>query len=118
MRRVIQGVVVASVALVGTIILVVPQATAAAKPTIVKITVVKGRPVGGIKRPTVTKGTTVRFVIVADRGEELHLHGYDLERVVRPGKPTVMQFVARIPGRFELELHEPDALLSRLTVKP
>lgn len=60
----------------------------------------------------------MRLVIVADQGEELHLHGYDLERAVRPGKPVVMQFVARIPGRFELELHEPDALLARLTVKP
>lgn len=95
-----------------------PQAPAAPKPTVVKITVVKGRPVGGIKRPSVKKGTVVRFVVVANKGEELHLHGYDVEKTVRPGKPTVIQVVARIPGRFELELHHPDALLAQLSVRP
>lgn len=118
MRRVIPRVTVPVVALAASVALLVPQAPAAVKPTIVKITVVKGRPVGGIKRPTVKRGTTVRLVIVVDRGKELHLHGYDLGRVVRPGKQATMQFVARIPGRFELELHEPDAVLARLTVTP
>jgi hypothetical protein len=99
-------------------VLVVPQSPAAPKPTTVTITVVKGRPVGGIKRPTVNKGTVVRFVVRADRGESVHLHGYDVDKPVRPGKPTVIQLVTRIPGRFELELHEPDSLLARLTVKP
>lgn len=98
--------------------LVAPSTVAAPKPTTVTITVVKGRPVGGIKRPTVKKGTVVRFVVRADRGESVHLHGYDVDKPVRPGKPTVIQLVARIPGRFELELHAPDSLLARLTVTP
>jgi hypothetical protein len=95
-----------------------PAAGAVVQPTVVKITVVKGRPVGGVKRPTVKKGTTVRFVIVADKGEEVHLHGYDVEKLMRPGKPTVIQVVTKIPGRFELEMHSPDALLAQLTVRP
>lgn len=95
-----------------------PAAPAAPKPTTVTITVVKGRPVGGIKRPTVKKGTVVRFVVRADRGESVHLHGYDVDKPVRRGKPTVIQIVTRIPGRFELELHAPDSLLARLTVRP
>ncbi len=99
-------------------VLAVPDAPAAPKPTTVTITVVKGRPVGGIKRPTVKKGTVVRFVVRADRGESVHLHGYDVDKPVRRGKPTVIQIRTRIPGRFELELHAPDSLLARLTVRP
>lgn len=97
---------------------VAPAAPAVVKPIVFRVTVVKGRPVGGIKRPVVKKGKLVRIVVVTDLGETVHLHGYDLERVVRPGRPVAFQFVAKLPGRFELELHEPDALLAQLTVKP
>lgn len=111
-------VALAALALIGAVVASAAPARTAAKPVVVQIKVKQGRPVGGIKRPSVRKGATVRFVVVADKGEELHLHGYDVEKAVRVGKPTVIQVVARIPGRFELELHEPDALLARLTVKP
>ena len=91
---------------------------AVVKPVVISITVQKGRPVGGIKRPKVKKGQVVRFVIRTDAGTEIHLHGYNIEKAPRKGVPTVIQFTARIPGRFELELHRPDALLADLTVKP
>jgi hypothetical protein len=90
----------------------------APKPVLVTINVKKGRVDGGIKRPTVKKGRSVRLVIRSDAGTEVHLHGYDIEKKLTPGKPLVIQFVARIPGRFELELHHPDVLLADLTVKP
>ena len=92
--------------------------TRAFKPFVVSITVQRGRPVGGIKRPKVKKGRVVRFVVRTDAGKGLHLHGYDIEKAPRIGKTTVIQFTARIPGRFELELHSPDALLADLTVQP
>ncbi len=91
---------------------------AVVKPVVVQITVVNGRPVGGIKRPSVKKGSTVRFVVRTNAGTEVHLHGYDIEKKPRKGIPTVIQFVAKVPGRFELELHEPNALLAQLTVRP
>jgi hypothetical protein len=107
-------VVVAAAAVIAVGALVAP---AAPPPTAVAITVVKGRPVGGIKRTTVKKGTVVRYVVRTDRGEGLHLHGYDIEKPIRAGKPTVVTFTAKLPGRFELELHGPDAVLARLTVR-
>jgi len=88
------------------------------EPVVVQITVVNGRPVGGIKRPSVKKGSTVRFVVRTNAGTEIHLHGYDIDKTPRKGVPTVIQFVAKVPGRFELELHQPDALLAQLTVRP
>jgi hypothetical protein len=92
--------------------------TVVAKPVVISITAVNGRPVGGIKRPTVKKGRTVRIVVRTNVGEAIHRHGYNIEKPVTKGKPTVMQFVAKVPGRFELELHPMDALLAQLTVRP
>jgi len=90
----------------------------APKPVLVPIVVKKGRVDGGIKRPAVKKGRVVRFVIRTDAGEDVHLHGYDIEKKVTPGKVLAMQFKATIAGRFELELHHPDVVLADLTVKP
>ncbi len=93
-------------------------APAAVKPVVVQINIVNGKVIGGIKRPSVKKGRTVRFVIRTNAGTEVHLHGYDIEKTPKKGAPTVIQFVAKVPGRFELELHHPDALLAQLTVRP
>lgn len=107
------------VALVAMAIpLAATAAPAAVTPVVVQITVVNGKVIGGIKRPSVKKGRTVRFVIRTNVGTDVHLHGYDIEKTPKKGVPTVMQFVAKIPGRFELELHHPDALLAQLTVRP
>jgi hypothetical protein len=88
------------------------------KPVVLAYTVTNGKVVKGNKQPKVKKGRVVKFVVVANRGEELHLHGYDLERVIRPRKQTVMQFTAKLTGRFELELHHPDVVIARLSVTP
>jgi hypothetical protein len=103
--------------------IVVPTAATAAsatvvKPVVITISVVNGRPVGGIKRPSVTKGRTVRIVVRTNAGTAVHLHGYNIEKTVKKGSPTVVQFVAKVPGRFELELHPTDSLLAQLTVRP
>jgi len=88
------------------------------KPTTVRIRVVGGVPKGGIARPKVKKGDRVVIVVRTDAGEEIHLHGYDVERTVTPGKPVRLPFRATIPGRFEVELHHPDAVLAVVEVRP
>ena len=87
-------------------------------PTTIAIVVKQGRPSGGIKRPTVEKGDDVVLVIRTDAGEEIHLHGYDIEKPVTPGTPIRIRFTAKLPGRFELELHHPDARLAVIEVRP
>ena len=110
--------VLASVLVAAALPLAAGATTTAAKPVVIQIKAVDGKPVRGIKRPSVKKGRTVRFVIWTNVGTEIHLHGYDIEKKPRKGKPTVIQFVAKVPGRFELELHHPDVLLAQLTVRP
>ena len=91
---------------------------AAPKPTTITIAVKQGRPSGGIQRPSIRKGDKVVLVIRTDAGEQVHLHGYDIEKPVTPGTPVRIPFTANLPGRFELELHHPDALLAVLEVRP
>jgi hypothetical protein len=93
------------------------RAAAATKPVVIPITVVKGKVQGGAKRPSVKKGRVVRIVVRTDAGTEIHLHGYDIEKTPVRGKPTVIQFTAKIQGRFELELHSPDVLLAEISVR-
>jgi len=92
--------------------------TSAPKPRTITVVVESGRPRGGIARPTVAKGDKVVVVVRTDAGEEVHLHGYDIEKPVTPGTPVRIPFTADLPGRFELELHHPDALLAVIEVKP
>ena len=87
-------------------------------PTTVTIRVVGGVPQGGIARPKVKKGDRVVIVVRTDAGEEVHMHGYDIERTVTPGKPVRLPFTATIPGRFEVELHHPDSVLAVVEVRP
>ena len=93
-------------------------APAKPKPTTVTLRVVGGVPQGGIARPKVKKGDRVVIVVRADAGESVHVHGYDVERAITPGKPVRLPITATIPGRFEVELHHPDSVLAVLTVNP
>ena len=95
-----------------------PTTTAPAAPRTIVIVVDQGRPRGGIKRPTLDKGEKVVLVVRADAGESVHMHGYDIERPITPGKPVRIPLTATIPGRFELELHHPDSLLAVIEVQP
>jgi hypothetical protein len=115
---VIRLVAVLATALVALVaVATAPGRPSVVKPVLIAITVKHGRPVGGVRRPVVKRGRLVRIVVRSDLGSEVHFHGYDLERKVVRGRPTVLQFTARIPGRFELELHRPDVLLAELTVR-
>jgi hypothetical protein len=89
-----------------------------AQPQAVVIVVDQGRPRGGIKRPKLEQGAKVVLVIRSDLGESVHVHGYDVERPIRPGKPLRIPLTLTIAGRFEVELHDPDALLAVLEVRP
>jgi hypothetical protein len=92
--------------------------TSAPEPRTITGVVEAGRPKGGIQRPTVDKGDKVVLVVRTDSGEAVHLHGYNIEKDVVPGKAVRMPFTANIAGRFEVELHPTDALLAVIEVKP
>ena len=60
---------------------------------------------GGKKVVRVKQGDEVRLNLMADQKTEIHLHGYDIEKTVFPGKAAVMAFRARVAGRFPVTEH-------------
>ena len=53
-----------------------------------------------------TAGDSIELRWKSDRDMVLHLHGYDLEARVGPGREETIAFVARAAGRFPLETHD------------
>ena len=78
---------------------------------------------GGVKSVEVAKGERVRFDVISDEADDIHVHGYDIEQPVGPGTPTTFTFRADIEGIFEVESHQAehvgkDPLIARLVVEP
>jgi predicted small lipoprotein YifL len=94
-----------------------PEPKPKPKVATVALRVVDGRPQGGIARPSVKRNARVVLVVRSDTADEVHLHGYDVLRPVAPGKQARLAFVAKIPGRFEIELEESGVQLAELTVR-
>jgi hypothetical protein len=53
----------------------------------------------------VGEGDKVIIQVSVDHPTEIHLHGYDIEREVRPRELTKISFAATLTGRFEIEPH-------------
>ena len=67
---------------------------------------------------SVNRGDTVMLRIGADEPTEIHVHGYDVEQQVEPGKTAEIGFEADLTGRFEIEDHETEEELGVLQVRP
>ncbi|MGH3900965.1 MAG: hypothetical protein ACRDTA_22520 [Pseudonocardiaceae bacterium] len=76
-----------------------------------------GKVEGVPARVEVDRGTPVRIEVTSDRSDELHVHGYDKTVPLAPGSPAVAQFVADLPGVFEVETHDSGLLLFQLVVR-
>jgi hypothetical protein len=93
--------------------------TGAGQPSVTRIEVRKGKPVGGIHPITVKKGETVRLTVSSpDTASEVHVHGYDFMKDVKPGGPASFSFPAKIEGIFEIELEQTKTQIAKLTVEP
>ena len=98
-----------------------PVATAPAapaEPAATRISVRGGEPVGGVKTIQVEKGDRIRFTVSSDQSDEVHVHGYDIERPVGPDAPASFNFSADADGIFEVELHGSGAQIASLEVQP
>ena len=83
-----------------------------------RITIVNGQPEGGVQDLEFTAGENVRFEVLSDIPEEVHVHGYDVMTDVEPGKVAVVEFPADLEGVFEVELEESVVQIAELTVNP
>jgi FtsP/CotA-like multicopper oxidase with cupredoxin domain len=93
------------------------------KPDVERIVIKNFEVQGGVRNIDVKKGDDVRIVVTSDQPDEIHLHGYDIEKEVAPGKPGNFRFKADVEGVFEIESHtNEDAgkppLVAKLVVEP
>lgn len=92
--------------------------TTAAAPKPAVIDVRGGKPAGGIKKLTYTKGDQVSFRVNSDVADEIHVHGYDFHKDVPAGGSVSFSFPATIEGVFVIELEAKGEQIAQLTVKP
>ena len=90
------------------------SATAAKK---IVITITRGKASGDTGRIPVTVNSHVTIQVTDDTADEVHLHGYDIEKELEPGKPTTLSFVADQTGIFEVELHKANTVILHLQVQ-
>jgi hypothetical protein len=90
--------------LAGMAVFAATRGSWAAEARPVEIRFAAGKPVGAdVIR--LTQGDTVTFEWQSDTAMDLHLHGYDLEVRLQPGKPVTTPFQAHASGRFPLTSH-------------
>jgi plastocyanin len=100
-----------------------PHETVPPGPAVTRIQIRGGEVAGGPADITVTKGDEVRIVVSSDAPDDIHLHGYDIEKSVAPGQPATFKFTADVEGIFEMESHVAEdagrePLIGKLTVEP
>jgi hypothetical protein len=86
--------------------------------TVATIVVKHGKPVGGIRDLTYNKGDQIRFRVVSDVSDEIHVHGYDVMKDVKAGGSVGFDFPATLEGVFEAELEGRKEQIIQLTVNP
>lgn len=90
----------------------------ASKPTVPTIVVRGGKPVGGVRELDFDAGETVHFAVRSNTPDELHVHGYDVERQLPAGRTVQVEFPAGIEGIFEAELHGSGEQIAELRINP
>ena len=113
------GLVAAAVAIaVVAFIVANPGGSSHKSSAVTRIVVKNAKPVGGIKPITVAKGGRVRFSVTSDVGDEIHVHGYNFHKDVKPGGTISFDFPATIDGQFVIELESRSEQIAALKVTP
>jgi heme/copper-type cytochrome/quinol oxidase subunit 2 len=85
--------------------------------TVVNVAVKDGKVSPKTHRVKVAKGTQVRLMVTSDVDDEVHVHGYEIEKEVLAGQTVTIDFTADQTGVFEVESHESNLQLIQLEVK-
>jgi heme/copper-type cytochrome/quinol oxidase subunit 2 len=95
--------------------------TVAPAPTSSRASIVvrAGKPVGGIEKITLKKGSrAIVQVSSPDTSDEIHIHGYDLKKDLEAGGRVRFAFTAKTDGVYEIELEDAGVQIAQLVVEP
>lgn len=82
------------------------------------VVVKNAKPVGGVKDLTWKHGQTIDITIKSDTADEVHFHGYDAHKDVARGGSVRFKIVARLEGKFIIELEQHRQTLANVSVQP
>lgn len=88
------------------------------KPEIPEVRVRDGKVVGGVAELRFDEGDRIRFDVLSDVDEEVHVHAYDVYGDLVSGEPKRFSFKATITGIIEVELHGSGLQIAELRVEP
>jgi hypothetical protein len=81
--------------------------TPSASGSSIEVTIAGGKVTPDPSRRVEAKtGDQVHLIVTSDTADEIHIHGYDIEKEVSAGGTVTIDFAADIPGQFEVEAHE------------
>lgn len=84
--------------------------------TTYEFTVTDGARTDGSSQVEIPLGTSIALTVTADTADEVHVHGYDLTASTVPGEPATIEFIADLPGVFEVEMHDSGTVITQLRV--
>jgi len=84
---------------------------------VISVTVAGGQVTPAPAPVDVALGSTVVIEVTSDVPDSVHVHGYDQQADLVPGRPTRLELTADIPGQFEVELESAHELLLMLRVR-
>jgi hypothetical protein len=82
-----------------------PMPVARAAEVTYALRIANGRVPDDMRLIRVKQNDVVKLEWSTDKPITVHLHGYDIEREIKPGAVTEMTFTARATGRFPVEPH-------------
>jgi hypothetical protein len=88
-----------------------------AKATDIVVSVKDGKVSPKTHRVKVAVGSSVRILVSSDVDDELHVHGYEIQREVSAGQSATMEFTADQAGVFEVGTQVSNLLLLQLQVQ-
>lgn len=77
-----------------------------------------GQRVSGPALVKAAAGETLRLRVRSNRPDELHVHGYEVSRVLPADHLIVLELPLTLSGRFDIELHAAHQVLAVLEVQP
>ena len=94
-----------------------PSASSDADVRTVRISVAGKRVTPAPGRVDLDSGARLRLVITVDHDDEVHVHGFDVERELTANQPVTIDLTGGEPGLYEVETHHPSLRLLQVLVR-
>jgi plastocyanin len=93
------------------------EATSAASGKTVEVTVTGSQVTPAPATVDLAVGETLTVVVTSDHADEVHAHGFEVEKEVEPNVPVTLELTGKEPGVYEIEMHDPALTLMQVAVK-